>query len=398
MLKKLTLIIFTLGLAGVLVFLVWGQDYFASFQKTTLPGDVITLYESSSSEETDPTIPWTVEPVVMGLEVPWSIAWTSPDRMLVTERPGKLRIIENGNLLPEPLYVFSEVSSRAEEGLMGLAIDPNYAANRYIYLSYAYQPSAGNYQVKVVRFVDGGDTLSNETVLLDNIPAARFHAGSRLRFGPEGKLYITTGDATDKNIAQDLGSLGGKILRMNPDGSIPTDNPFPDSYVWSYGHRNPQGIDWHPLTNNLYSTEHGPSIFDGPAGGDEVNYIVSSGNYGWPLVSHEETREGTISPSLVFTPAEAPGSGIFYDSDTIPQWENDYFFGALKGEGIIRIRFSPQKPEKVVEFEKIEGINYGRIREVALGPDGNLYFTTSNRDGRGNASADDDMILRIIPQ
>jgi glucose/arabinose dehydrogenase len=218
-----------------------------------------------------------------------------------------------------------------------------------------------------------------------------------MKFGPDGKLYITTGDATERDIAQDLKSLGGKILRVNDDGSIPSDNPFPHSPVWTYGHRNSQGISW-DAKGTMYETEHGPSTFDGPPGGDEVNRIRKGENYGWPLVSHEKTKEGTIAPLLVFTPAEAPASALIYSGRLFPQFKGNLFFGALIGEGLMRVRLSTAVPDAIESYEKLADVSYGRIRDVTEGPDGAIYFSTSNRDGRGNPAASDDRIFRIIPK
>jgi glucose/arabinose dehydrogenase len=184
-------------------------------------------------------------------------------------------------------------------------------------------------------------------------------------------------------------------LRINKDGSVPDDNPFAGSAVWSLGHRNPQGIAWHPVTGELYATEHGPSGFDGPGGGDEVNRIVKGANYGWPVVSHERSREGMISPLLVFTPAEAPASAAFYSGERISQFSNNFFFGALRGEGLWRVIFSQTEPDRILYKEKMFGGKYGRIRDVVIGHDGNLYFTTSNRDGRGEPVKSDDRIMRV---
>lgn len=329
------------------------------------------------------------------LEVPWSIVFTSPERMLVNERPGRLRIVENGKLVDKPLKVFTEVSSGSEEGLMGLAIEPDYTNNKLIYVSYAYE-KGGDLVVKVVRFKDNGDNLSEETIIIDGLPAARFHAGCRIRFGPDNKLYITTGDAGERKLAQGLDNLYGKILRINADGTIPSDNPFANSPIWSYGHRNPQGIDWH-ASGTMWSTEHGPSGFDGPGGGDEVNVIVKGGNYGWPEVSHEDSKEGMISPLLVFTPADAPASGMFYKSGKIEEFKNTFLFGCLRGQGIIVVKVKEGDPTKFDSFKKI-ATDYGRIREIAEGPDGSIYFSSSNKDGRGNVKKGDDKIYRIMPE
>ena len=333
--------------------------------------------------------------VADNMYVPWSIVFTDADRMLVTERNGKLRVIQKGELLEKPLKVFEEVSSNGEEGLMGLALDPDYKNNKYIYISYAYE-KAGGLSVKVVRYKDGGDKLSDEKLIIDNLPAERYHAGCRLRFGTDKKLYITTGDAGERQLAQNVNSLYGKILRVNPDGTIPEDNPIQDNPIWSYGHRNSQGIDWYPGTEILYSTEHGPSGFDGPGGGDEVNIIVKGGNYGWPVVSHKESKEGMISPVLEFTPAIAPASGMFYKSDSIPQFKYNFFFGCLRGSGIMRVVVDEKDPTKIISNEMLSEVNFGRIREITEGPDGAIYFSTSNRDGRGSVRDGDDKIYKII--
>lgn len=344
-------------------------------------------------------VAYEIEEVASGLEVPWSIVFTSDDRMLISERPGHIRVIENGSagwrIRAEPLHTFPEVSSRAEEGLMSLAVHPQYASNKFVYAVYAYAADGAMYD-RVVRFRDDGASISGVTTILDRIPAAQYHAGSRLAFGPDGKLYITTGDATRREIAQDLKSLGGKILRLNDDGSIPSDNPFPNSPVWSYGHRNPQGISW-DSKGNLYETEHGPSTFDGPPGGDEVNRIEKGGNYGWPVVSHERSQEGMIDPLLVFTPAEAPASALVYSGKLLPQFKDNLFFGALIGEGLIRVAFDSNDPDSVANYEKLAEVKLGRIRDVTEAPDGTIYFTTSNRDGRGQVSETDDRIFRIVP-
>ena len=227
---------------------------------------------------------------------------------------------------------------------------------------------------------------------------ARFHAGCRLRFGPDDKLYISTGDATNKESAQDLNSLAGKILRINADGSIPADNPFFNSVIFSYGHRNPQGFDWHPESGVLVATEHGPSGNDGPRGGDEVNIIKAGNNYGWPIVSHEKSQEGLIDPVILFTPAEAPGSGMFYRGSVFPQFTNTFLFGVLRGEGIIQVVFDDNAAGKVVSYQKLPDINVGRVRDLVEAPDGTIYFSTSNTDGRGQVYEGDDHIYRLIPK
>lgn len=347
--------------------------------------------DPSSAQNVD----YEIVELVTGLEVPWAIAFTNPDRMLVTERPGRIRVVEDGKLIPEPLHTISQVVAQSESGLMGLTIDPDYARNRYVYTVYTYRDNT--LYDKVVRFTDRGDSLTDETTIIDKIPAASNHAGSRIKFGPDSKLYITTGDATDRSIAQDVGNLGGKILRLNPDGSIPSDNPFPDSPVWSLGHRNPQGIDWHDENGSLYQSEHGPSGFDGPGGGDEINLIIKGANYGWPEIHHGESREGMVSPLVQYTPAEAPSGLLVYSGKSLPQFKNNIFVSALRGQGLLRLTLSDDGSQ-VLATDKMAEIKFGRIREVIESPAGDIYFTTSNRDGRGSPDSSDDRIFVIRPK
>jgi glucose/arabinose dehydrogenase len=338
-----------------------------------------------------------VETVASGLEVPWAIAFTPDGRVLFTERPGRVRVIENGSLRPQPLTTIEDVEQTGESGLMDLTLHPQFAQNHFIYLAYAYR--GDGQRVRVVRFREAENSLTDRRVIIEGIPAARFHAGTRVRFGPDGKLYVTTGDATDRNQAQQLNSLAGKTLRFNDDGSVPPDNPFVNQQgarpeIWSLGHRNAQGISWQPGSGLQFQTEHGPSGFDGPGGGDEVNIVEKAKNYGWPIVHHEQSREGLESPILLYTPAVAPASAMFYRGSAFPQFRDNFFFGNLKGECIIRVVLDGRR---VVSQERLLEGKYGRIRELAEGPDGVIYFSTSNRDGRGNPAKDDDRILRLAP-
>ncbi len=339
-----------------------------------------------------------VETVVGGLTVPWSIVFTPDGRMIFTERPGRVRVFEKGSLRPEPLIMLSDVEAKSESGLMGLALHPDFAQNGLLYLAYAYD-SGKETQVRVVRFRESGKELTERKLIIENIPAAQYHAGTRLHFGPDKKLYITTGDAGKRELAQRLDSLAGKTLRLNDDGTVPSDNPFVGQQnarpeIFSYGHRNAQGMDWQPDSNLMFQTEHGPSTFDGPPGGDEVNIVERGKNYGWPTIHHTETRAGLESPLLEYTPAVAPASGMFYRGTSFPQFKGNFFFGCLKGETIIRVELDGRR---VLRQEKLLHKQYGRIRDIAEGPDGAIYFSTSNRDGRGTPAKDDDRILRLTP-
>lgn len=342
-------------------------------------------------------VQYKVVPFVAGLKIPWSIVFTSKTRMLVTEREGAIRLVENGKLNPKPLITFGETSHSGEEGLLGMVLDPNYDANKLLYVVVAYGKDSNTVE-KVIRLRDVGDSIVEDKNILDDIPTAKFHDGGTLRFGPDGKLYVSTGDALSKQNAQKLDSLSGKILRINSDGSIPSDNPFPNSPVYSYGHRNPQGFDWYPSSHVMYETEHGPSTYDGPPGGDEVNVIEPGSNYGWPVVDHERHTDNMVDPKILFTPAFAPASGMFYTGRVFPQFYGNFFFGGLVGEGIMRVVVEPSNPSKVLSYGKLSGVSVGRVRNIAEGPDGFIYFSTSNRDGRGKPRDGDDQIYRLVPQ
>lgn len=392
---KRVIIIFALTAILLIVIASVAANYLGLFKKDLVPGEKRTVREALVEGDIEP-VEMRIDKVAANLFVPWSIVFLSDSHILFTERNGSIREIKDDNLNSNPLYIFKEVSTQSEEGLMGMVLDPEFDSNGKIYVCLAYSKEKSLFD-KVVQMKYEEGVLTEEKVLIDKIPAAQFHAGCRIKFGPDKMLYITTGDATDKGIAQDKASLGGKILRINSDGSIPADNPINNSPIYSLGHRNPQGIDWDPISGNLFSTEHGPSVFDGPAGGDEINLIQKGENYGWPIVSHENSKDGLVSPLVVFTPAIAPASGMFYKGDMFPQFRNHFLVGLLKGEGILDVTLDSNR-KQIASYEKIPEITFGRIREVAQSPNGAIYFTTSNKDGRGKVNAGDDMIYKIVPK
>ncbi len=333
-----------------------------------------------------------VETVVKDLSIPWSIDWLPDGTALFTERNGNLRIIQNGELQHES--ILSLGVGGVEGGLLGIAVDPNYSENNYIYLYYTYNEFLSTIN-KVVRYQFSEGVITEDKVLIDGIPGGPFHDGGRIQFGPDGKLYITTGDAGDPNLSQDLNSVAGKILRINSDGTIPDDNPWNDSPVYSIGHRNPQGIDWDE-SGNLVATEHGPSGWRGSAH-DEVNLIIPGSNYGWPDVIGDEILEGAINPILhTGDDTWAPSGAEFYDGDKIPDWSGKYFVATLRGSHLHMIDFDLEN-NKVNSHEKLFQDDFGRLRDVQTGPDGYLYILTSNQDGRGFPNPGDDRILRIVP-
>jgi glucose/arabinose dehydrogenase len=280
---------------------------------------------------------------------------------------------------------------------MGLAVDPQFAKNRFIYVAYTYRSGSFAMRNRLVRLRE--DLKSGQGVvdkiLIDNVPGANNHDGGRVKFGPDGKLYWTTGDAQTTGLSQDLKSLAGKILRLNTDGSIPTDNPFPNSYVYSYGHRNPQGLAWQPGSGRLFATEHGPSGFQGCCR-DEVNLIEAGKNYGWPLTSGDDNRPDMVAPLIHAGTSEtwAPAGAAFV---TRGEWAGSLLFTGLRGQTLYRLQFAPGTAHLSGKIERHFHRQFGRLRDVVEGPDQALYILTSNRDGRGTPTPDDDRILRLSP-
>lgn len=331
-----------------------------------------------------------VETVATGLEVPWAFAIAPDGRLFITERRGRVRILNSANGTAELALTIGDVlANEADEaGLMGLALDPEFATNRFVYLQYT-APSGNRGVNRIVRYREVGGRLAEGAVLLDNITSAQGHAGGRLRFGPDGLLYATTGDAGVTTRGQDLGTLAGKILRINRDGTTPRSNPF-SSPIYSYGHRNPQGLDWHPTTGQLWATEHGAT------GNDEINFIQAGFNYGWDRIEGAAIMPGMEAPVAVFTPALAPAGASFYRGQQFPQFANDLFVATLRGSRLLRLTIDAGARRVTTQEPLLDGA-FGRIRDVILGSDGLLYFSTSNRDSRGNPVATDDRILRLVP-
>jgi glucose/arabinose dehydrogenase len=334
--------------------------------------------------------------VARGLESPWSLGFTPDGRILVTERPGRVRIISGDSLDPSPWAEITVVESAAggfETGLMGLAIDPGFATTRRVYVCYTHGEGGSIRSNRIGVLTERNGRGEGLRVLLDDIPANRYHNGCRLAFGPDGKLYATTGDAgttrAEGAAAQSSSSLAGKVLRLDPDGSIPADNPDPRSYVWTVGHRNAQGLAFDPVSGRLWSTGHGT----GGSGNNELNLIERGGNYGWPLAIGEERDRRFAAPIVVWP--HAPAGMTFVRGDRYPSLRGTLLVATLSAQRLLCVSW-PDGDSATPRTETLLESTYGRLRDVAQSPDGWIYLATSNRDGRGVPVRDDDRILRLV--
>ncbi|WP_374652457.1 sorbosone dehydrogenase family protein [Dongia sp.] len=329
-------------------------------------------------------LPFKVATLADGLEHPWSIALLPDGDLLVSERPGRLQIIDAASGRKQAVGGMPDVRAESEAGAMGLALDPDFAGSGRLYLCYStgWTLSPGN---RLSAFTLKDNILSGEQVLLDGLPGARWHNGCRVEISPEGFLFASMGDATDAQAAQDGTALGGKIFRLNRDGSVPADNPFATSFVWSYGHRNPQGLAFRPSDGALWSTEHGPDTQD------ELNLIEKGGNYGWPLC-HGTDACGALAN---YHPAVAEfehdstiaiSDLIFYRGDAFPDWKGDILFVSLKTGRLYHLKLDGNR---VAKAEILLDDEFGRLRDIAESPDGSLYLATDNGEDR---------ILRVTPR
>jgi aldose sugar dehydrogenase len=335
------------------------------------------------------------EEVVTGLEVPWGIAFLPNGDMLVTERSGRVRLVRNNKLIPKPVATI-DVTSSGEDGLLGIAVHPNFASNRFFYVYYTADRNGSQVnRVERWRLSQNGLSAKSDRVIIDNIPVAQYHNGGRIRFGPDGMLYIGTGDARNPKLSQNVNSLAGKILRLTPDGQIPKNNPFPNNPAFIIGIRNTQGFDWLDYST-LAVTDHGPSGELGRSGEDKVSVASAGDNLGWPTIKNCGSERGLNTPSIVWQEALPPGGATIYRGNSIPEWKDSLIIATLRSQHVQRIVFDPQSPGQVRLNEVYLQGDEGRLREAIVSPNGELYITTSNCDGRGTCPPKKDKILRIV--
>lgn len=321
-----------------------------------------------------------VEVTASSLDVPWDMAFLPGGDLLVTERSGTVR-----RLGASPAAItLPSVLEIGEGGLMGMALHPNFAENHFVYLYFT--TAANGNENRVVRFRLEGNQLIQDRTILEGIPAAEIHDGGQVAFGPDGMLYVSTGDANDRPAAQDRNSLAGKTLRLTPDGGIPTDNPFGNA-VWSYGHRNAQGLAWDDK-GRMWATEHGRSGV--LSGYDELNLIQKGGNYGWPDIQGDATQSGMIPP------VRHSGADVTWAPSGMAFLNGKLYFAGLRGAALYEATLDADG--RITRFRELLKGTYGRLRAVVVGPDGLLYISTSNRDGRGTPRENDDKILRVRPE
>ena len=363
--KKLGLTITVLLIAIPTYLLLANTSTTDKFQTPTFPNEKTTQQGNYGAEFV----------VAKNLRIPWAIAFLPSGDLLLTQREGQILFIDRGfDSRPEKIADISSVKAVGEGGLMGITTNHNFNQNHYVYLYYTYSASTDETLNRVSKFIFEGQSLKNEKVIVDKIPGATNHNGGRIKFGPDGFLYIGTGDAQNPSLAQNKNSLAGKILKVTNEGKPAPGNPF-NNEVYSYGHRNVQGLSWDDQ-GNLWATEHGSSA------NDELNKIERGGNYGWPQITGSQTRNGIISPIINSgSDTWAPSGLAFY--------KGSFYFVGLKGASLFK--YDPGSSSLSKFFEE----KYGRIREAVAGPGGALYIITNNTDGRGSPKSEDDKLIRL---
>lgn len=337
------------------------------------------LFVACKKDDNEPKAPSTIKDsvVLSKLNFPWEILWAPDNTIWFTERGGKISRFNPDNGALTPIFTVTGMEAHGEGGLLGMVLHPDFGSTPHVFVVFNYV-DGGSYKEKVVRYIYDGSTLTSPETIIDNIAAGNIHNGSRLVITPDMKLFITTGDAGNPPNSQDETKLNGKVLRLNPDGSIPNDNPIPGSPVWSTGHRNPQGLVF--ANNILYSSEHGEDT------DDEVNIIEKGRNYGWPDVrglcntTNEQNYCNThsIKESIAqWTPTIAVSGMDYYNHDAIPQWKNSLLIATLKNSRLMQLKLNAAHTA-VEETNEFFAGKYGRMRDICVAPDGRVFICTSN--------------------
>ena len=342
------------------------------------PSETLVPLPSPVSNSSNQTNTKGVEIIAQGLQAPRSIDIADDGRIFIAEKNGSIRVVENGTLLSQPVGDI-KVENLGDAGLLGIALHPNFTKNHLLYIYYTYSNDTGLFN-KVVMLKESENRIIDSRTILDGIPGGEFHDGGRIKFGPDGKFYVATGDASVPELSQDLKSLGGKILRLNEDGTMPQDNPFSNSSVYAYGFRNVQGLAWDPGNGTLYAADLGAG------GNDEINLVSPGKNYGWPNEECNRNIENT-PPLLCFNPSLEP-SGITFASSNKLGYKNHLIIATLKGSHLREIDFKTGSQNTIL-------IGYGRLSDVVESGDGSIFVLTSNTDGNGSPQQGDDKILRL---
>jgi quinoprotein glucose dehydrogenase len=356
-----------------------------------------------------------VEEFASDLQVVWTIRFLPDGRLMVTERPGRVRIIAtDGTLDSQPwLSIEDRVFFQGESGLTGLALHPRYPEVPWVYVMYTYLADGVAFN-RISRFTETNGRAGEETILLDGLAAQTrggSHSGGTLQFGPDGMLYVATGDAFERQRSNDLNDLAGAVLRVDENGEVPADNPWTGNPIWAHGLRNPHGLSWQPSTGRIFTGDHGPTGEDQLMAHDRIVILEGGRHHGWPMMVGAAGLTDFVDPILTFVPSSPPGDTLFYTGDLMPELKNDLFvsilgFQPLERQNLMRVRFediaNPDRPTSIERwFNDAQGNSvYGRLRALAIGPDGAIYVGTSNHDGRQMTASHreiPDRILRISP-
>jgi len=368
-----------------------------------------------------------IDTVAMGLDIPWDVTFLSDGRALVTERPGAIRLIDAGGRLRDEPWATLPVFDNSETGLLGIDRTPGTSTSGVVdvYVAGTFEVATGDNPVtravlalgrraaraldpdrgqtrylRVFRIRERDGIVEPPEVVVDGLADAPVHSGGALRFGPDGMLWVTKGDATEPEWARDPRSMRGKILRYRPDGSLPADNPLPNSPIWASGMRDSQGLAWHPSTGELFAIEHSPSASE--TGNrlrqdDELNVVGPGADLGWPIATGQTLRGGLTSPIAIWNPSIAPGGLAIYTAESSP-WNGNVFVTGLRGSTLRRLEVERGDSGWHVACEdQVLGPEHGRLRLVRPAPDGSLWVGTSNRDQNGTPRPGDDLILRLEP-